>query len=167
MEFEEFLGVNPWTALFTLANTVTLFLVLKKFLFKPVMKMITDRQNEIDDMYHNADDFQREASKMREAYERKFAAASEEADRLLKEAVVRGQKREEEIVREANREAEAIRTKATVDTVQEKRKAITEAKNEIADMAMEIAAKVIGKNLNTADQAALIDQFIEEMGKQL
>ena len=43
MGFEAFLGVNPWTALFTLANTVTLFLVLKKVLFKPVMKMIEDR----------------------------------------------------------------------------------------------------------------------------
>ena len=48
---EGFISFNTWTALFILLNTVTMFLVLKKFLFKPVMKMIKDRQQEIDDMY--------------------------------------------------------------------------------------------------------------------
>ena len=51
----EFLNINFFTALFTLLNTIALFLVLKKFLFKPVMKMIADRQQEIDDMYSRAD----------------------------------------------------------------------------------------------------------------
>ena len=45
--FEEFLGVNPWTALFVLLNTLTIFFVARKFLFAPVMKMIADRQNEM------------------------------------------------------------------------------------------------------------------------
>ena len=49
--FESFLGVNPWTALFILLNTLTIFFVAKKFLFKPVMKIISDRQKEIDDLY--------------------------------------------------------------------------------------------------------------------
>ena len=49
--FESFLGVNPWTALFILLNTLTIYFVAKKFLFGPVMKMITDRQQEIDNLY--------------------------------------------------------------------------------------------------------------------
>ena len=49
--FESFLGVNPWTALFILLNTLTIFLVAKKFLFGPVMQMIEDRQKEIDNIY--------------------------------------------------------------------------------------------------------------------
>ena len=48
--FESFLGVNPWTALFVLLNTLTIFFVAKKFLFGPVMKIIDDRQKEIDDL---------------------------------------------------------------------------------------------------------------------
>ena len=109
MGFEDFLGVNPWTALFTLANTVTLFIVLKKNLFKPVMQMIEDRQNEIDDMYHKADDSQRRAEALQAQYEEKFAAATQEADRIVKEAVHRGHDREAEIIRIANEEASAIR----------------------------------------------------------
>ena len=53
--FESFVGVNPWTALFTFCNMLITFTVLKKFLFKPVKKMIDDRQQEIDTMYADAD----------------------------------------------------------------------------------------------------------------
>ena len=46
--FESFIGVNFWTALFVLLNTIALFLVMKKFLFAPILKIIADRQAEID-----------------------------------------------------------------------------------------------------------------------
>ena len=164
MGFEDFLGVNPWTALFTLANTVTLFFVLKKVLFKPVMQMIEDRQNEIDEMYQKADDSKRQAAALQAEYEEKFALASQEAERVVKEAVVRGQNRELEIVRQANEEAAAIREKASADIAQEKKKAVAEAKGEISDLAMEIAEKVIGKSLDGSDQRRLVDGFISQLG---
>ena len=165
MGFEAFLGVNPWTALFTLANTVTLFLVLKKMLFKPVLQMIEDRQNEIDDMYRQADESNRQAKALQTEYEAKFAAASEEAERLVKDAILRGQSREEEIVRQANAEASAILSKAAADAQQEKKKAVNDAKNEISEMAMAIAEKVVGRELNSADQSGLVDHFIDELGE--
>ena len=52
--FESFIGVDFWTALFTLINFIVTFLILKKLLFKPVKKMIDDRQQEIDDLYADA-----------------------------------------------------------------------------------------------------------------
>ena len=167
MGFEAFLGVNPWTALFTLANTVTLFLVLKKVLFKPVMKMIEDRQNEINDMYRKADDSQKQAEALQAAYEEKFALAAQEAERIVKEAVHRGHDREAEIVRQANAEAVAIREKASADIAQEKKKAVAEAKGEISDIAVEIAEKVIGKALDNAEQKRLVDSFIDQLGDTL
>lgn len=167
MGFEAFLGVNPWTALFTLANTVTLFLVLKKVLFKPVMQMIEDRQNEIDDMYCKADDAKMRAEALQTEYEEKFAVASQEAERLVKEAIHRGHDREAEIIRQANAEAVAIREKASADIAQEKKKAVAEAKGEISDLAVEIAEKVIGKALSDAEQKRLVDSFIDELGDAL
>lgn len=164
MGYESFLGVNVWTALFTLANTVALFLVLKKFLFKPVMKMIADRQKEIDDTYAAADRAKAQATAMQAEYEDKLAAAMQTGERLVKEAVARGQSREEEILRQANEEADAIRRKAQADIAQEKKNAINDAKNEIAGLAMDIAGKVVGHSLNQADQADLVDQFIDQLG---
>jgi len=162
--FEELLGVNPWTALFTLANTIALFLVMKRFLFGPVMKMVQERQQEIDDMYTKASQAKEQAAVLRSTYEEKLTAAEETSQRIVKEAMVRGQSREEEIVRRANLEAAAIRDKASADIAQEKKKALNEAKNEISDLAMEIAGKVVGRSLTAEDQASLIDHFIEELG---
>lgn len=166
MGFEELLGVNPWTALFTLCNTIVLFLVMKKFLFKPVLKMIEDRQNEIDGMYQDASDARKQAQDMETEYRQKLSDAQSTGDRIVKEAVARGQSREEAIIRQATQDADAMRSKAAADIDREKKKAINEAKNEISDMAMAIAAKVVGHELNAADQNALIDGFINELGDQ-
>ena len=166
MGFEELLGVNPWTALMTLANTIALFLVAKKFLFVPVLNMIEERQKEIDGMYDAAGAAKEEADAMKQEYQQKLSAAQATSERLVKEAVARGQSREEEIIRQANREASAILDKAAADIAQEKKKAINDAKDEISDMAMAIAGKVVGRTLNAKDQSALVDHFISELGEQ-
>ncbi len=164
--FESFIGVNFWTALFVLLNFLALFFVAKKFLFGPVMKMIADRQKEIDDMYDAADKAKTSATAMESEYQQKLSVAAETSERMVKEAVTRGQHREEEIIRQANLEADAIRSKAAADIAQEKKKAINDAKDEISEMAMAIAEKVVGRVLSDADQASLVDHFIDELGEQ-
>lgn len=164
--FEELLGVNFFNALFTLANTLAIFFVAKKFLYKPVMKMIRDRQKEIDDQYQAADAAKESAAELENEYKQKLSVAAETSERIVKEAYERGQRREEEIIRQANEEASAIRQKASADIAQEKKKAINDAKDEISEMAMAIAQKVVGRALSEADQASLVDHFIEELGEQ-
>ena len=88
-------------------NLINIFLILKKFLFKPVMKMIADRQQEIDGMYADADEAKTQAQQLRMEYEGKLAEAQQTGDRLVKEAMARGQQRQEEILRQANAEANA------------------------------------------------------------
>ena len=166
-QFEAFVGVNFWTALFILLNTLIIFFVARKFLFRPVMKIIQDRQQEIDDMYTQAGEAKEQASALQAEYEEKLSAATDKADLLVKEAVARGQRREEEILRQANAEANAIREKASADIAQEKKKAINEAKDEISVIAMAIAGKVVGRELGDADQSALVDSFIDELGEQV
>ena len=163
-QFEAFVGVNLWTALFILLNTLTIFFVARKFLFKPVMKIIQERQQEIDDMYTKAGEAKEQAKLLRQEYEDKLSVATETSERLVKEAVARGQAREEEILRQANAEADAIRRKASADIAQEKKKAINEAKDEISVIAMAVATKVVGRELGDADQADLVDSFIDELG---
>lgn len=162
--FEELLGVNFWTALFVLLNTLAIFFVAKKFLFKPVMKIIKDRQDEIDGMYQAAGDAKKQAEVMRSEYQQKLTAAQQTSERIVKEAVSRGQAREEEILRKANADAAAIMDKASADIALEKKKAINDAKDEISDLAMAIAGKVVGRELNEADQKDLIDRFIDNLG---
>ena len=164
-QFEAFVGVNFWTALFILLNTLLIFFVAKKFLFVPVMKIIVTRQEEIESMYSQADSAREQAEKLQSEYEEKLSQAAATSERLVKEATVRAQGREEEIIREANARAEAIRAKASADIAQEKKKAINEAKDEISVIALAIAGKVVGRELDAADQSKLVDSFIEELGE--
>jgi len=164
--FQSFIGIDFWTALFTLLNFLAVLIVGKRFLWGPVMKIIQDRQKEIDDMYADADTARSSALAMEAEYKEKLSAAVETGERIVKDATVRGQAREEEILRQANAEADAIREKAAADIAMEKKKAINDAKNEISGMAVAIAEKVVGRELNDADQSKLIDDFISGLGEQ-
>ena len=163
-KFESFIGVNFWTALFVLLNTLAIFFVAKKFLIGPVLKIITDRQQEIDGMYQEAGNAKANAEAMQAEYQMKLSSAHATSERIVKEAVARGQAREEEILRQANAEASAIMNKAAADIAMEKKKAINDAKDEISGISMAIAGKVVGRELTGADQSDLIDRFIEELG---
>lgn len=160
-----FISFDTWTALFILLNTVTMFLVLKKFLFKPVLKMIEDRQKEIDDLYGDAEKAKADAEAMQAEYSQKLSDAAQTGERIVREAMARGQSREEEILRQANQQADAIRQKAAEDISREKRKAVNDAKDEICVIALDIAGKVVGRELNENDQAQLVDSFIDQLGE--
>ena len=161
----EFLNINFFTALFTLVNTVILFLVLKKFLFVPVMNMITDRQKEIDAMYDEAGSAKAQALALEAEYQHKLSVAAQTSEKMVKDAVARGQARQEEILRQANAEAAAIMDKAAADIALEKKKAINDAKDEISGIAMAIAEKVVGRELQEKDQTDLVDAFIQQLGE--
>ena len=163
-EFQSFIGVDFWTALFTLLNFLAVFFVGKHFLWGPVTKMVQDRQKEIDDMYSEADTARASAKAMEAEYQGKLADARNTSEQIVRDAVNRGQAREEEIIRQASAEASAMMDKAVADIALEKKKAINDAKNEIADIAMEIAGKVVGRQLSDVDQTKLVDQFIDELG---
>jgi F-type H+-transporting ATPase subunit b len=163
-QFQSFVGIDLWTALFTLLNFLAILIVGTKFLWNPVMKIIKERQQEIDGLYADADTAKASAEAMEAEYREKLAAANETGERIVKEAVARGQAREEEILRKANSDAAAILDKASADIALEKKKAINDAKDEISEMALAIAGKVVGRELTNADQSALVDAFINELG---
>lgn len=166
-KFEAFIGVNFWTALLTLINFLLVLYVGKRFLYGPILKIIHDRQKEIDDMYTDAGSAKQQAEALQAEYQQKLADARVTSDRIVKEAVTRAQSREEEILRKANEDAAAIMDKAAGDIALEKKKAINDAKNEISDLAMAIAGKVVERELTGADQADLIDSFIAELGDEV
>ena len=162
--FESFVGIDPWTALFTFCNMMITFAVLKKFLFKPVKKMIDDRQAEIDTMYAKADAAKQKAAEVEQEYQQHLQSIRDERDTLLREATARAQKREEEIVGEARAEAAALRAAAEADIAQERKKAVNDLKNEIGGIAVDIAGKVVEREINETDHKALIDEFIRNVG---
>ena len=131
------------------------------------MKMIQSGQHEIDDMYAEADAAKATAKEMEAEYKEKLSNAMETGERIVKEATDRGHAKEEQILREAAAEASNMLSKAEAGIAMEKKKTINDAKDEISGMALAIAEKVVGRELNAADQEKLIDDFISELGDRV
>ena len=102
---------------------------------------------------------------IRQTYEEKLQEAKNQADKLLLDAQKSATARSEEIIGQARQQAVQIKTKASADIAQEKKKALNDAKDEISVIALAIAGKVVGRELNAADQSKLVDSFIEELGE--
>ena len=162
--FEDFIGFNPWTALFTLLNMVLTFLILKKFLFKPVNQMIDARQKEIDALYADAANAKQDAETMREDYSRKLAQAKETSAQILSEAKQEANRRSDEMIRQAKQDVEALRVKADADIALERKKALNEVKNDISRIALDLAGKVVEKELDAKEHERLIEGFLRDMG---
>ena len=165
--FESFIGVNFWTALAVLINTLLIYFVGKRFLFGPVKNMIDSRQQEIDDMYARANAAKEQAEAAQKEYEEKLVGAKEEAANLVRSAARMAQSRSEQILAEARQDAAALREKASVDIARERRAAVQELKNDISGIAVSIASKVVEKEITEQDHEALIRDFIENMGDNL
>jgi len=163
-KFEAFIGVNPFTMIFAWINLLILYLFLKKILFVPVKKMIDSRQKEIDDMYSDAEASKAESEKMKAEYEEKLSSATEESEEILKKATRRAQLREEEILKEANDKAARVLERAEEQIELEKKQAINDVKNQVSDMAIDIAALVIERDVDKSEHEAMIDEFISNMG---
>ena len=164
-EFEQFIGVNPFTLIFAWVNLIILYLFLKKLLFKPIKNMIDSRQKEIDDMYLDAETSVKDANGMKAEYEDKIARANDECDEILRSAVRRAQLREEEILKEADAKARLTMERAEEQIRLEKKNALNEVKDEISDMAINIATAVLERDVNQKDHEQLIDDFIEKLGE--
>ena len=164
-KFESFVGVNIWTMLFAWLNLLILYLFLKKLLFKPLKNMIDSRQREIDEAYESADEKNREADELRESYEKKLAEAARESEEIVRTATRRAELESEEILREAGREADRIVERAEERIELERRAALEEIKNEVSEIALEVAAAVIERDVSAKEHAELIDEFIAKKGE--
>ena len=165
-KFESFVGVNFWTMIFAWINLLILYIFLKKLLFVPIKNMIDSRQKEIDDMYSEAEENKTLAEDLKKEYTEKLGAAEEASAEIVKEASRRAELRAEEIIKEANEEASATLRRAEEQIALEKKQAMNDMKNEVSDMALSIAAAVIGRDVDEKEHHDLIDEFIDNIGKE-
>ena len=110
-EFQSFVYINWWNILVTMCNTLITFAIIKKFLFKPVRKMLAAREEEVQAMYGNAEKAQTEAEQMRSEYTERLAKAKEEAAEIVGSATRRATVRSEEILKESSQQAAAMMKK--------------------------------------------------------
>ena len=150
--------------IFAWVNLLILYLLFKKILFAPIKNMIDSRQKEIDDMYENAENAQKNAKELQAQYEDKISKAEEESEQIVKSAVRRAQLKEEEILKEAGRQADRTLERAQEQIALEKKQAINDVKDQVAEVAIGIASAVIERDVSESEHKQLIDDFIGNMG---
>lgn len=164
MEFQQLVAVMPWTIILQIGNLLLTIWLFKKFLLKPVQKILRQRQEQVEADLNAAQQAKQEAETAKQAYTRDLEQAREEAAELVRNAARTAQSRGEQIVLEAKNEAAAIRAKASEDIAQQKKKAVNEMKNDISGIALSIAEKVVEKEISRQEHEALIEEFIDRMG---
>lgn len=164
-DYFPFLTIDPVTMIATLINTLILFLVLKHFLFKPVNKILDERKQNVEETYRQADEKLSEAARLESEYTEKLANAKEESAEIVKNATKRAQARSDEIIAEAKKEASSLMVKANADIEKEKKRAVNQIKDEISDIALAVAEKVVEKEIDPKDHERLIESFISELGE--
>lgn len=160
----EFVSIDKWTLIFTWGNLLILYLLMKKFLFGPIQRVLNERKDAINNDFKAAENAKNEAENMKALYEEKLKNAKEKADEIILNATKNAHDKEEEIISGAKNEAQHIISKANKDAEQKKKAAVEDAKNEMSDMAVLIASKVIEKDIDKKDHEKLINEFINEIG---
>ena len=154
-----------WDLLFQIINTIVLFVILSKILFKPVMNIIDERENDIKQNIALGERTKKEGIAFKEQYEEKISSAKSEGEEIIKQATLRADKKSDEIISNAKDEAYRIKEKANQDIEQERRKVMHEVTSEISNIAILAASKVIEKDIDKSKHEKLINNFIQEVGE--
>ena len=165
MDVQELVGIVPWTFIAQICNLFLQVYLIKRFLFKPINEVLAKRKAMADAQLRDAAKAKDEAQAMKDEYEKSMAEAKNKASEILTSAQRNASLQSEEILKQANAQAVAIKEKAESDIAREKRKAVNEIKDEIGGMAVDIAGKVIQREISEEDHKKLIDDFIANVGE--
>ena len=163
--YQALITLDGWTFLAQICNLMIQLVIFKKFLLKPIKQVIADRKAKADSEIADAQKLRTEAEAMKAEYEQNLQNARTEANQIVTAAQKTATARSEEIVGEARAQAAALKQKAEADIAQERKKAVNEVKDEIGGIAMEIASKVVEREIREEDHRDLIDEFIKNVGE--
>ena len=164
MQNLDVISVNIWAIVASLANLLILTLIVKRFLFKPVKKIVDARRAAIDNDYAQAQAARDQAEESRQNYEAAMAAAKQTSDQIIADATRTAEYRSNEIVAEARQKATDIRRQAEADAVLERKKAEDDMKHEIAEVSTQLTGKLLQREINEEDHKKLIDSFLSDLG---
>ena len=165
MQVQQLVGIVPWTFIAQILNLFLQMYLIKRFLFKPINEILAKRKAMADAQLSDAAKARTEAEAMKAEYEKDMAEARSKASDIIVSAQKTATAQSDKILQEATAAAAALKEKAQNDIEQEKKKAVSEIRSEIGGIAMDIAGKVIEREINEEDHKKLIDEFIANVGE--
>ncbi len=162
--YQSLVTVDIWTWIAMICNLLLQMYLIKRFLLDKVLAVLDKRKAEANAQLADAEQANARALELKADYERSIESARDEAGQILSAAQQSASARSEEILSDARHQAELLRQRAENDIALERSKAVSELKDEIGSMAIEIASKVVEREINPDDHEALIEDFIRNVG---
>jgi F-type H+-transporting ATPase subunit b len=160
----EGLGINLTYLISQIVNFVLLLVLLRMFLYKPIVGMLDRRSEKIKTDLQEADQARSRAEAAKQEYEKQLEEAREERRSIVAQATEQAEKMREEVLANAKAEAQEIVSKAQDEMEDQRRQVLVGAQDQIVDLALAGAAKVIGESLDEQAHRRLIQEFIAEVG---
>lgn len=163
------MGGNPISFDYTVIAMILSFLLLvwllAKFAWGPLMKMMETRRTNVENMLSQAEQDRQQAEQIKREYQEEMRKARQEAQEVIANATKLSETRAAEILAAASEEADKVKKSALVDIERERDKAVADVKAQVADLSVLVAEKIIRQKLDMAGQGQLIEQFIQEVGE--
>ena len=157
------ISVNIWSIVISLCNLLIIFLIIKRFLFKPIKEVIAKRNEEIERSYADAEAALTSANESKLLYESKLSSSKAEAEEIIRSANEKASKLQKELIDEAKAKAEIAIARADEQIALEKKKAENEIRTQIAEVSVVIAEQLIDREINEKDHEKLINDMIDNV----
>lgn len=165
--YQSLVTVNPVTLIAQICNLFLQMFLVKVFFLNKIKAIIDARREAADKEITEAKTAKEEAMVIKATYEQNMLESKAEAEKILQNAQQTAAKRGEQIISDAQKTAVAMKQRAEAEIAQEKSRALNETKNEISEIAMAIAGKVVGRELTASDHAKMVDNFIDQLGGEV
>ena len=145
-------------------NVVVLFLMLRMFLYKPVRKFMLEREAKFAREREQIDESRTEADSLKAQYELSMKNAKLEAEKLAEAKVRSAEHEADDLKRKAKQDAQALLTDAMAQAVTERDGLLTELKSQTAELAVDIAEKILEREVKPEDHQRVIESFFNKIG---
>ena len=160
------LNVSPLNLLFIVLNLLILLVLMKKFLYQPVLGVIAKRQELLDGQFAEAKAAKEEAHQLKERYETCISDTKEEQERIIKDAKVQAGMEYDKIVADADKKAKQMIQDAKRVSLDEKEKIIKDAELEITKLAVAAASKIVSQTSDEKNDCSIYEEFLKKAGEQ-
>lgn len=165
--YQSLVTVNPVTLIAQICNLFLQMFLVKVFFLDKIKAIIDARREAADKEITDARTAKEEAMVIKATYEQNMLESKAEAEKILQSAQQTAAKRCEQIISDAQKTAVAMKQRAEAEIAQEKKRVLNETKDEISEIAMAIAGKVVGRELTVSDHAQMVDSFIDKLGDEV
>ncbi len=159
-------GLNGGDMAFAIVSFAVLLWLLRKFAWGPLMNKMEERENHIANEIDTAEKNRADAEKASREANEQLKATRQEAQQIIEDAKKAGQQQEKAIIEAANEASARIKKSAEEDIAREKEKAVEALQAQVATLSVQIATKVIEKEISVEDQEQLISEYIKEVGEE-